>query len=357
MIAQIGMAIGGVLLALVFIIPGRIVLPAARPAVALSSVFAPRAAPTAAPATVSAANPNTPQLGPLAGAPADDLDAWFVQLANRLGNPAPSVEILAFLSAWARWEGTYTSHNNPFNTTQEMPGAWVFGGHGEKHYTDMAQGLEATVITLGYDYPGYAEIAAGIRTNDAARALDGLAASPWGTGDGARAVYAEELAEYQAKYPAAAAPAPAASAPAAPSGKKHPVTDTMEVSANFTSTGSGAWSGQAGGMHWGTDFAGNPGDPVYAPFDLTFEMTGFYGDPGRYGHYLIGRFDDGTLFYSGHLADVIQAAPGQRIAAGTVIGHIGELYHTHIKLEPPGSPHPCEGPGTCVDFEEYYQER
>jgi murein DD-endopeptidase MepM/ murein hydrolase activator NlpD len=140
----------------------------------------------------------------------------------------------------------------------------------------------------------------------------------------------------------------------APAGRKHPVTDTLEVSANFYSTGSGYWAGQAGGMHLGTDMAGQPGDNVYAPFDLTFEMTGYYSDPGRLGHYLIGRFADGTLFYSGHLADVIQAAPGEIIPVGTVIGHIGDLYHTHIKLEPPGSPSPCEGPGTCIDFEEYF---
>lgn len=139
-----------------------------------------------------------------------------------------------------------------------------------------------------------------------------------------------------------------------PTGGKHQITDSLEVSANFYATGSGYWSGQAGGMHLGTDFAGQPGDNVYAPFDLTFEMTGFYSDPGTFGHYLIGRFADGTLFYAGHLADVIQPAPGEIIPAGTVIGHIGNLYHTHIKIEPPGSPHPCEGPGTCIDFEEYY---
>lgn len=141
---------------------------------------------------------------------------------------------------------------------------------------------------------------------------------------------------------------------AAPVGAKFPVTDTMEVSANFYATGSGAWAGQAGGMHLGTDFAGNPGDNVYMPFDCRFDQTGFYADAARWGYFLICYFADGTLFYSGHLQDVIQPAPGEWIPAGTVIGHIGQLYHTHVKLQPPGISGPCEGAGTCENFEEYY---
>lgn len=110
----------------------------------------------------------------------DEQQQWAYDLATRMGNPQPSAEILAFLVAWQKAEGT-TAANNPLATSQDMPGATVFNSHGVKNYASRDDGLEATAITLGYNYPGYADIRDGILSNNPALALQGLYASPWGT--------------------------------------------------------------------------------------------------------------------------------------------------------------------------------
>jgi murein DD-endopeptidase MepM/ murein hydrolase activator NlpD len=132
-------------------------------------------------------------------------------------------------------------------------------------------------------------------------------------------------------------------------------TSTGAISAHFNNTDSPFWAGQAGGMHNGTDFSGNPGDPVYAPFDLTVEDIQYYGDAGRIGWYVQGRFTDGYLFYAGHLGTVAVSV-GQAVPACTPIGTIGEVFHTHVKINAPGKPEPCEATG-CDNFEEYLNER
>jgi hypothetical protein len=145
-------------------------------------------------------------------------------------------------------------------------------------------------------------------------------------------------------------------------GTKCPYTTTMQIAegSSFYSTGSPYWGGQYGAMHLGDDFVGSPGDPVLAPFDLTVEMVGRYDDPGRYGQYIQARFQDGTLFYAGHLIDVYVSG-GQQIAACTTIGTLGATAgpHVHIKLGAPGAPVPCEGsvpgPGGCLDPIEYWE--
>jgi murein DD-endopeptidase MepM/ murein hydrolase activator NlpD len=139
------------------------------------------------------------------------------------------------------------------------------------------------------------------------------------------------------------------------SAAKCPVTDTMQVSAHFWDTSSGFWAGQAGGMHNGTDFAGNPGELVYAPFAMTIEDVGYYGDAGRIGSYVQARLDDGWLYYAGHL-DQVYVQTGARVEACAPLGTIGGVYHVHIKIADPSRPIPCEATG-CDDFEAYWGNR
>lgn len=275
---------------------------------------------------------------------------FAVQLLGRLGNDQPSPEIVAFVVEWTIAEDGSNGaieRNNPLNTTQNGNAETaIINDSGVRVYETFEDGLNASVETIAYG--DYNELLAGLQTNDPQRAFDGLINSPWATdryGGGERWPNVKVIEVQEVKN---------AQFVGSPNGKRHPPTDTMSVSASFYDTGAGAWSAQAGGMHLGTDFNGNQGDNVYMPFDCSFSSTGFYEDSGRYGHYLICYLADGILFYSGHLEDVIQPQPGEIIPAGTVIGHMSYLDHTHIKLEPPGSPSPCEGSGTCIDFEEYY---
>jgi murein DD-endopeptidase MepM/ murein hydrolase activator NlpD len=281
--------------------------------------------------------------GQAAFRPANAREQFAVDLLAGLGNGKPSLATIAFVVEWTIAEDGgdgALARNNPLNTTicgyNNVGAINGDGACGVSGYASYQDGLDATVATLAQ--ANFAPLTAALQQNDPQAARAALIASPWAEShyDGGRDWPVVEVR-----------------APAQPSGK-HPVTGAMAVSANFYATGSPAWAGQAGGMHLGTDFAGNPGDNVYMPFDCTFDQTGFYEDAARWGHFLICYFGDGTLFYSGHLQDVIQPAQGTLIPAGTVIGHIGQLLHTHVKLEPPGSPHPCEGAGTCINFEDYY---
>jgi murein DD-endopeptidase MepM/ murein hydrolase activator NlpD len=286
-------------------------------------------------------------------APANDREQWAVDFLAQLGNAQPSADTVAMVVEWTLAEdsgdGAF-ARNNPLNTTQ--PGFAenaTINGDGVKGYADREAGLAAAVHTVTNGL--YNDVVAALQANDAEGARRALWASPWA---GSHYGYGASWPRY-----AIAAPAPAQSAPA---GKKCPYTDTMAIGegSSFYSTGSGYWSGQYGGMHLGDDFVGNPGDPVYAPFDMQIEMTGEYTDPGRFGKNIQARFlADHTLYYAGHLIDVYVSS-GETVAACAVIGTLGATAgpHTHIKLASPDAPVPCEGsppgPGGCIDPMEYW---
>jgi len=97
-------------------------------------------------------------------------------LLEKLGLPV-TPENLAFLDAWQKAEGG--SLDNPFNTSQKMPGATVFNGDGVRRYPSMEVGLEATAKTLSY--PRYRGIIEALRHSDAIAAANALEVSPWGT--------------------------------------------------------------------------------------------------------------------------------------------------------------------------------
>jgi len=104
-------------------------------------------------------------------------------LLEKLGLPV-TPENLAFLDAWQKAEGG--SDDNPFNTSQRMPGATRFNGDGVKRYSSIEEGLEATRITLNYSR--YRGIINALRHNDAHGAAVALENSAWGTHGIARMV-------------------------------------------------------------------------------------------------------------------------------------------------------------------------
>lgn len=269
--------------------------------------------------------------------PSNAREVWAVDFLAQLGNSAPTRDTVAMVVAWQGEENT-SAQFNPLATSQEMDGATLFNSSRVKNYATYADGIAATVRTLQYDYPGYSEVLAGLQTNAPERALAGLASSPWaeeaGYGARVRALWAQGTV-------------------AAQSSKCLP-TATGAISAHFDDTTSGYWAAQAGGRHNGTDYAGSPGEPVYAPFDLVVEDTQYYGDSGRIGWYIQGRFSDGFLFYAGHLGQALVRV-GDRVGACQQIGTIGEVWHTHIKTASPDMPVPCEATG-CVNFARYFEE-
>lgn len=289
-------------------------------------------------------------------------EAWSLDFLSLAGNKQPTLETFVAVTAWQQAEGT-TAAFNPLATSQEMPGATDFNSHHVKNYPDRQTGLLATVQTLTYDYPGYAELRAGVLQNRPDLILQGLEAGSWGTNPSDfTTAYNELLPKYasMAAQPQPQQPQPAAPAPAGPSGlKKCPYTKTMAVESTFYSQG--AWGDQFGGYHLGDDFTGNEGDPVFAPYDMRILGIDRYTDPGRFGNYITAEFlHDGVFFYAGHLIDTF-VQPGQTVSACTVIGTLGatDFKHTHIKLGGPGVPEPCEGlpPGWstgCIDPIEYW---
>lgn len=105
---------------------------------------------------------------------------WCRDLIAALGNNQPSPEILRWCAAWTRNENTRARYN-PLATTQTWPNATNFNLVGVKNYATPQDGIAATIQTLSYDYPGYADIRAGLQTNDPDRSMDGLMRSPWGS--------------------------------------------------------------------------------------------------------------------------------------------------------------------------------
>lgn len=270
---------------------------------------------------------------------------WQIDLLAALGNTQPTADTIAFLDAWQRAEGGSASFNW-FNTTQDAPGATCYNADPcVKNYPDYQTGVQATIETLLSDHPGYAEIVAGLQTNDIERAFDGIQASPWGT-------HAGLIAEVYRERTPRDGPAGRVNAPAV--GSKSVVTSTMQVGAHFDTADCGAWGFQVACQHWGTDFAGSEGDPVFAPYDLTVIALGEYGPGSTMGQYVQGTLPDGSVYYSGHLTGRPALDVGQTIPAGTQIGVMNGYAHTHVQLAPPGNTGACAQDGSCLDFETYY---
>ena len=307
------------------------------------------AAPEAAPMQASVMSAAAPA--------ANERETAALALLTAIGNTQPSAEIVGAVVEWTIAEdggSDALSRNNPWNTTKcgfNMVGAINSdGGCGVGHYATFEDGIAANAATL--EQQNFSDVRAALLANDPEAFKSALWVSGWAE---SRYAGGSNWPHYQIE----AAPA----APAAQTGQKCGFTDTMAVGegSSFYSTGSGYWSGQYGGMHLGDDMVGNPGDAVYAPWDMTIDSVGEYTDPGRFGKNIQAHVvSDGYLFYAGHLIDVYVSA-GQLVPACTQIGTLGATAgpHTHIKMASPGAPIPCEGsepgPNGCVDPIEYWE--
>lgn len=136
-------------------------------------------------------------------------------------------------------------------------------------------------------------------------------------------------------------------------GRKAMVTPTMEVSAHFTDTGD-VWCFQVNCQHWGVDYAGMEGTPVYAPFDMTVYALGEYPPGPTWGQYIQATLSDGVVIYLGHLKDMQPFVVGQTLPAGTLLGAMNAYAHTHVQLAPIGMYGPCATTGDCIDVETYW---
>ncbi len=276
-----------------------------------------------------------------------------MELLAAVGNTQPTSDIVSEVVAWSLAEDSSNGaieRNNPWNTTMcgyNMLGSINSDGAcGVQSYATPADGIAANAATLAQG--NFSAVADALRAND----IDGFKRALWESG------WAASHYNGGVGWPVYQVVATSNMV----AGKKCPYTDTMQIGDNssFYSTGSGYWLGQYGGMHLGDDFIGNPGDPVYAPFDMRVESVGEYTDPGRFGKNIQARFAaDNTLYYAGHLIDVYVSA-GQFVAACEVIATLGATSgpHTHIKLASPNAPVPCEssppGDGGCIDPIEYW---
>lgn len=105
---------------------------------------------------------------------------WQAQILHGLGKPV-TAENVKFLNAWAQAEGGNAS-NNPFNTTQNAPGAVSnYNSVGVKNYSSPAAGLAATIQTLQNGRYG-AILNAMAKGNSAMADAAAEATTPWGTG-------------------------------------------------------------------------------------------------------------------------------------------------------------------------------
>lgn len=276
--------------------------------------------------------------------PTNPRAAWAMALLEELGNAQPSGGMVQEVVNWSLSEDRSSAalaRNNPWNTTMcgfgQMDAINGDGACGVGAYPTMADGVGATVATL--EQGNFADVRASLLANDPEGFKAALWSSPWAASHYEYGAGWVEETQVQS--------APRVSSKCLP-------TSTGLISAHFSDTSSPYWGAQYLGMHNGTDYAGSQGDPVYAPFDLTVEDIQYYSDPARIGWYVQGRMADGYLYYSGHLGTV-EVVVGQFVGACSVIGTIGDVFHTHVKVASPGKPVPCEATG-CDNFELYFEE-
>jgi hypothetical protein len=106
------------------------------------------------------------------------MDGYYSAVLKMVGAPTTPAN-LAFMKAWQQAEGGDAT--NPFNTTQDAPGATNFNSVGVKRYPNATVGASATAKTLLNGR--YANIIAALKAGaDPMSAARALAASPWGTG-------------------------------------------------------------------------------------------------------------------------------------------------------------------------------
>jgi murein DD-endopeptidase MepM/ murein hydrolase activator NlpD len=261
-----------------------------------------------------------PEAQPAPVSPTNAMERFAVDLAAALGNTQPSPEIVAFLVAWQRSEGS-SSRFNPLATTQDRPGATIYNSAGVKNYTSYQDGIAATVQTLGYGYTGYGNIVAGIQTNDAALALRGLYASPWGTSAAlVEQVYKEQLGTIRNSESIPNSAITGA-----------PLHGPLVVTQGFTGP-----THQPTATMGGVDYAATLGQPLYAIIDGTVEVSETW--PCGLGVRVRGPVY-WTLYC--HLSGVTVQS-GQHVTAGQQVGQAGMSGqatgpHVHVEVRRDGT--------------------
>lgn len=131
--------------------------------------------------------PAQPHAAPIAAVqPANDREAWAVDLLARLGNQSPTAETVAVVVEWTIAEdggpGAF-ERNNPLNTTMcgyNNTGAINGDGAcGVSGYATRDDGLNATVATLMQ--ANFTAVRNALQTNDAEAVAPAIWASPWAT--------------------------------------------------------------------------------------------------------------------------------------------------------------------------------
>ncbi len=96
-------------------------------------------------------------------------------------------------------------------------------------------------------------------------------------------------------------------------------------------------------IHLGIDVFAPAGTPVHAPLPGAVEWVAYNADPLDYGHTLLLRHDGPQPFFTlyGHLAASLPGLcrPGQQVAAGQVVAHLGDWHenggwaaHLHLQV-------------------------
>jgi hypothetical protein len=107
-----------------------------------------------------------------------DETSFAISLLTALAVPATDSNKSAVV-AWERAEGGLV-HNNPLNTTENMPGATNWNSTGVKTYVSIEQGLQATVKTITNGL--YGAILSALKDGKSACAVaNAVMTSPWGT--------------------------------------------------------------------------------------------------------------------------------------------------------------------------------
>ncbi|MFE0422637.1 M23 family metallopeptidase [Streptomyces sp. NPDC058953] len=110
-------------------------------------------------------------------------------------------------------------------------------------------------------------------------------------------------------------------------------TSNYIITSTYGQSGS-MWSS---GSHTGTDFAAAAGTPTKAVGAGTIKSAGM---AGAYGYQIILQLNDGTEVMYAHLSS-INASPGQKVAAGDMIGRVGATGnvtgdHLHMEVKTAG---------------------
>lgn len=107
-------------------------------------------------------------------------DDFYKKVLSCVG-AKPTKDNMSFMYAWRQAEGGKAS-NNPFNTTQKMPGSTTYNSHGVQNYKSSEDGIQATCKTLNNGR--YTDITNGLKNDIGLFELSRMKGlKTWGTGE------------------------------------------------------------------------------------------------------------------------------------------------------------------------------